>query len=82
MSVRALASVGVILCVAMTSFSIYLGVIEHAYSPATLRTATLVSQAGRRETICLSTQHQSTATTTPKAKVTVESCSDAQALGK
>lgn len=31
MSIRGIASVGVALCVAMTTFSIYLGIVEHVY---------------------------------------------------
>jgi hypothetical protein len=82
MSVRAIASVGVFLCVAMTSFSIYLGVVEHAYSPPAIRTATLVSMHGRTS-ICVATQRElDTSTTTDVKRTTVESCGDIEALGK
>jgi len=37
MSIRAIAAVGVLLCAAMTSFSIYLGIAEHAYGPRSVR---------------------------------------------
>lgn len=33
MSIRAIASVGVALCVAVTTLSIYLGIVEHVYVP-------------------------------------------------
>ena len=52
MSVRAIASVGVMLCAAVTSFSTYLGVIEHAYSPAHIRVVTLVSRAVATRRAC------------------------------
>jgi hypothetical protein len=32
MSTRVIAAIGVVLCLAMTSFSIYLGVVEHSYT--------------------------------------------------
>ncbi len=83
MSVRAIASVGVMLCAAVTSFSIYLGVIEHAYSPAHIRVVTLVSERGRNST-CVSTQRQRNTSTTDVTKTKVGPCAQAQAqaLGK
>jgi hypothetical protein len=33
MSIRWIAGIGLVLCVAMTSFSIYLGAVEHVYRP-------------------------------------------------
>ena len=48
MSTRLIASVGVILCAAMTSFSIYLGVIERVYTPKAHVTHTLGSETQRQ----------------------------------
>jgi hypothetical protein len=79
MSVRAIASVGVVLCAVMTSFAIYLGVIEHVYAPLTVRAATLVSQSGR-QSICIATQHPRNTSTTDVTKTTAEACRTAQAL--
>lgn len=63
MRIRAIASVGVMLCVAMTSFSIYLGVIEHVYAPPELRAQTLVTVNGK-QVICLGGQASHNTTTT------------------
>jgi hypothetical protein len=52
MSIRVIASVGVMLSIAVTSFSIYLGVIEHSYSPLHTREYSLLSPEGRK-TICV-----------------------------
>jgi hypothetical protein len=80
MSVRGIASVGVFLCAAMMSFAIYLGVVEHVYAPLTVRAATLVSQSGRRQSICVATQHPRNTSTTDATTTTVEACRTAQAL--
>jgi hypothetical protein len=61
MSIRVIASVGVVLSVAMTSFSIYLGVIEHSYSPVQTRELSLTSLEGRQP-LCL--QYHVTPSTT------------------
>jgi hypothetical protein len=61
MSIRVIASVGVMLSLAVTSFSIYLGIIEHSYSPAQTREYSLTSLEGRK-TICL--QYQAATSTT------------------
>ena len=47
MSIRVIASVGVMLSVAMTSFSIYLGVIEHSYAPVQTSRYSIPSLKGR-----------------------------------
>jgi hypothetical protein len=63
MSTRVIASVGVVLCVAMTSFSIYLGVIEHVYTHQTTFTHVLASPQGR-QLICEKVQPSNNTTTT------------------
>jgi hypothetical protein len=40
MSTRWIASIGVVLCMAMTSFSLYLGTTEHVYRSKALRART------------------------------------------
>jgi hypothetical protein len=52
MSIRVIASVGVMLSVAVTSFSIYLGTIEHSYSPVRTHQSSLTSLTVQR-TLCL-----------------------------
>jgi hypothetical protein len=63
MSIRVIASVGVMLSVAMTSFSIYLGIIEHSYSPVQTREISLASLNGRRS-VCLQYRVSTSTTST------------------
>jgi hypothetical protein len=66
--IRAIAGVGVVLCVAMTSFSIYLGVVEHVYAaPRQVQTKVVFSYSpeGRQATCFTSSPRGSTTTTTP-----------------
>ena len=63
MSTRVIASIGVVLCAAMTSFSIYLGVIEHVYIHRTVPAHVLSSPQGRL-LFCEEVQHQNNTTTT------------------
>ena len=63
MSIRVIASVGVMLSVAMTSFSIYLGIIEHSYSPIRTREVSLTFPQGR-ETLCFQYHVQPSTTAT------------------
>jgi|GEM_PF-4759760 len=62
MSIRVIASVGVLLSVAMTSFSIYLGIVEHSYSPMQTRELSLNTLEGPK-TLCF--QYQVRSNTTP-----------------
>ncbi len=73
MRIRAIAGVGVMLCVAMTSFSIYLGVIEHVYASPELRAHTLATVNGK-EVICLGGTASHNTTTTSVAGLKVVSC--------
>lgn len=41
MSTRWIASIGVVLCMAMTSFSLYLGTTEHVYRQKAVHTRTV-----------------------------------------
>jgi hypothetical protein len=54
-SIRVIATIGVMLSVAVTSFSIYLGVVEHAYSVQTRE----VGYA--RSVLCFQQHHTSVA---------------------
>lgn len=68
MSTRVLASIGVALCVLMTSFSIYLGVIEHIYAPTSrVHSFLLETPIGARK-ICVEvrTSHGHTTKITPR----------------
>jgi hypothetical protein len=47
MSTRVIASIGVVLCAAMTSFSIYLGVVERVYTPKAKVTPTQAAPDAR-----------------------------------
>ena len=73
MSIRVIASVGVMLSVAMTSFSIYLGIIEHSYSPMQTREVSLTSLQGR-QTLCFQyrVQPSTTATVIPGSEKLVQ----------
>jgi hypothetical protein len=74
MSTRVLASIGVVLCMVMTSFSIYLGVIEHIYTPHA-RTSIVVQTAFGTDRICLPAQsHRNTTTTGPTSRNTPAPC--------
>ena len=74
MSIRVIASVGVMLSVAMTSFSIYLGIIEHSYSPLHTRELSLTSLEGR-SSLCLQYHVQTnTASTVIPGTVKVVRC--------
>jgi hypothetical protein len=53
MSTRVIASIGVMLCLVMTAFSIYLGVAEHVYSPHKHDTFAL-SRPLSRDVVCSS----------------------------
>lgn len=66
MSTRVIASIGVVLCAAMTSFSIYLGVIERVYTPKSKVTRT-VSAPDARHFICEQIQPLHNMTTTSAA---------------
>lgn len=77
MSIRVIASVGVMLSVAMTSFSIYLGVVEHSYSPMKTREYSYTSRAGR-ESVCVQYRvSPSTASTLVAGSQKVVRCGDA-----
>jgi len=65
MSTRAIASIGVVLCAAMTSFSIYLGVVERVYTPKSKVTHTAAPDA--RHFICEQIQPLHNMTTTSAA---------------
>lgn len=63
MSTRWIAGIGLVLCVAMTSFSIYLGAVEHVYRPkAPLRGS--ISTVPPRDFTCQVVQFRHTTTTT------------------
>ena len=67
MSTRLLASIGIVLCVAMTTFSIYLGVIENIYGKTSYSHHTLSYLAvgsGRVEDVCIGVPRPSKTTTT------------------
>ena len=66
MSTRAIASVGVVLCAAMTSFSIYLGVVEHIYTPkiSSHVEGHILSSSNGRHFICEKIQRPDNTTTT------------------
>jgi hypothetical protein len=64
---RAIASVGVLLCAATTSFSIYLGIVEHVYSPPRIHTDIYVGPQGQKEEYCFTLGN--TTTTSPDRDV-------------
>jgi hypothetical protein len=66
MSTRWIAGIGLVLCVAMTSFSIYLGAVEHVYRPKAPPVRSLTA-APRRDFICQFVQFRHTTTTTTTA---------------
>ncbi|HEV3211903.1 MAG TPA: hypothetical protein VGZ03_00765 [Acidimicrobiales bacterium] len=66
MSTRWIASVGVVLCAAMTSFSIYLGVVEHVYTPKAIGLHADAALDGRHF-ICEKIQRWDNTTTTSGA---------------
>lgn len=71
---KVIASVGVVLCLAMTSFAIYLGIAEHVYAPhASYAPAALVfyTPNGRSETCARSSK---VTTTTSDVTAQVTSC--------
>jgi hypothetical protein len=75
---RAIASVGVVLCAAMTSLSIYLGIAEHVYSPPQrIYTQTYVDPQGKRQEICLTVRGGNTTTTSPHHDDKAVSCKTA-----
>jgi hypothetical protein len=53
MSTRVIAAIGVVLCLAMTSFSIYLGVVEHSYTRTHVHAQSSITSLGGREDICM-----------------------------
>jgi len=63
MSTRVIASVGVILCAAMTSFSIYLGAVEHVYTQKA-PSASALSSLTTRQLVCERFQRTHNTTTT------------------
>jgi hypothetical protein len=65
--IRAIASVGVMLCAAITSYSIYLGIAEHVYTPTRFNAA-IVPAARGLQIACYKVQVDSSATTVPHAK--------------
>lgn len=75
MVMRAIAGVGVVLCLAITSFSIYLGIAENAFShPKTVDTAWVMTIGNARQRLCLEYQQPSRTATTVSAAKSV-SCS-------
>ena len=66
MSIRTIAAVGVLLCAAVTSLSIYLGVVEHAYGPRSAHEV-LVMQSVVHRTICDAVRTPQSTTTTSLA---------------
>jgi hypothetical protein len=56
MSIRLIASIGVVLCVAMTTFSIYLGVVEHADQQP--RTHVSLPALQERSALCFSIEQR------------------------
>jgi len=74
MSIRAIAAVGVLLCVAMTSLSIYLGVVEHAYGPRSAHQV-LVMESMVHRTICdEQNSARSTTTTSSSPSMRISGC--------
>jgi hypothetical protein len=63
MSTRVIASIGVVLCAAMTSFSIYLGVLERVYTPRSQVTPSVLAP-NARHLICEQIQPAHNTTTT------------------
>jgi hypothetical protein len=70
MPTRVIASIGVVLCAAMTSFSIYLGVIEHIYAPSRTRAIPIATEGRQldvgRAVVCLTVQPPHNTTTTSR----------------
>ncbi len=64
---RAIAGVGVVLCLAMTSFSIYLGIAEHAFNRHTAYVDFVLPGATGRQLHCLAFQQGSQTATTISA---------------
>jgi hypothetical protein len=78
MSTRWIASIGVVLCMAMTSFSLYLGTTEHVYRPKATHahTAEQVSPFD----VCSAIQHlHNPSTTTRTAQSDAIPCHGAHA---
>jgi hypothetical protein len=72
--IRVIASVGIVLCLAMTAFSIYLGIAEHVYQPPRTHVVEFATSGGR-EALCFSIQtHHNTTTTGPRRSVSRVSC--------
>jgi len=74
MSTRVLASIGVALCMAMTSFSIYLGVIEHIYAPRHTYQYVLQTNFGTQEICVPVPTHHSTTRRHAHLRVTPVPC--------
>ena len=90
MSIRAIASVGVMLCIAVTSLSIYLGVVEHVYAPREARSFApgtmhqiLISGLGDRAPVCEALRNtSSTSSGSPGGTTVVTSCKGVRAALK
>ncbi len=78
MSTRWIAGIGLVLCVAMTSFSIYLGAVEHVYRPKPHEHA--LPTVPSRDFICQSIQFRHTTVTTDNdARTSATACVSASA---
>jgi hypothetical protein len=69
---RAIAVVGVVLCAATTSFSIYLGIVEHVYSPPRTYTDVYANPQGQRQEFCYTLRD--TTTTSPHRDIKPVPC--------
>jgi hypothetical protein len=78
--IRAIAGVGVSMCVAVTTFSIYLGIVEHTYSPRT-RDPGVVTVDGRLNA-CPWDQVHNNLTTTTGVPLKVTSCVGTKVAGR
>ena len=76
MSIRVIASIGVVLCIAMTSFSIYLGVAEHIYTPLRTESILVGGSLGPqgRQMVCIQLQQNHNTTTTDASAPTAGPC--------
>ena len=67
MSIRLMATVGAALCIAVTSFSIYLGVAEHVYHRQTVHAYVLHEETKYRSVCFTSTARDATSTSSSGA---------------
>lgn len=63
MSTRWIAGIGLVLCAAMTSFSVYLGAVENVYRAKAPRSHA-VAEVSPRAFVCNQIQFRTTTTTT------------------